>query len=337
MTFRNPELAALAPLMVLVFALALSRHWHRVRKLQQAYDAGALGRLLPRPVASFPRARFACLVLAGAAVGLAAAGPIWVAPGEEPTPPLDLALVVDLSLSMGAADAAPSRIARARTVVARLTEELPSARLSLITFAGWPYVLVPPTDDASIVRYFADSLRVELVRERDRGSQLGEALWMAQTTLDARSREDARRAILVVSDGGVEAQADVAATAADLASSGIEIWTAGIGSREGAVIFAGGEPVLEGGEPVTAAFDTDLLRAVAEAGGGSYRDVTDDSGLDGLAESLRELSGDASADAQAPLDATFILVLFAIPLLLWDGASDAGRVLTLGRKRDLRS
>jgi Ca-activated chloride channel family protein len=248
-----------------------------------------------------------------------------------------LALVVDLSLSMGATDAPPSRIARAREVVDRLTEELPSVRFSLVTFAGWPYTLVPPTDDAGIVRYFADSLRVELVRERDWGSSLGEALYLAGETVSARSRPDARRALLVLSDGDVQDVASVEGVAAELAGGGLEIWTAGIGSEEGAAIFAGSEPILEGGAPVVATLNAEVLRSVAEAGGGSYEDVTSEAGLDALVANLRELSGDARRDAAPPIDATFLLTLLAIPLLLWDGAADAGRGAMVALRGSVRA
>lgn len=332
MTLRNPELAALAPLMALLFALALGAHWRRMRRLARAFDAPALRRLFPMTLDRFPRARLVCLLVAGLAVGLAAAGPVRVG-RDAPTPPLDLALVVDLSLSMGATDAPPSRIARARDLIDRLTEELPSVRFSLVTFAAWPLELVPPTDDAGIVRYFTDSLHVELVREPDRGSALGEALYLAGETLAERPRPDARRAVLVISDGGVQDAASVKDVVARLAADEIEIWTAGIGSRQGAAILAGSHPILDGGEPVVATLDASLLRGVAAAGGGRYQDVTEEPGLEALVASLRELSGDARADASSPIDASFLLTLLAVPLLLWDGAADAGRAIALPRRR----
>ncbi|MBM4183952.1 MAG: VWA domain-containing protein [Gemmatimonadetes bacterium] len=332
MTLRYPELAALAPFMALVLALALGTQWRRRKRLAQAYDTLATGRLLPSTPNRYPRARLACLVTAGLAVGLASAGPAWVDSDDSPPPPLDLALVVDLSLSMGATDALPSRIARARDVVVRLTEELPSARFSLVTFAGWPYALLPATDDANLVRYFTDSLRVELVRELDRGSALGEALYLASATAEARARPDARRVVLVLSDGDVQDETSVADVASELSAAGVEIWAAGIGSERGATVFAGTEPVMDGDTPVVAAMNADLLRALADAGGGTYEDGTDEGGLEALVAEMQAISGDARGSGP-PVDATFLLVLLAVPLLLWDGAADAGRgTIALGPK-----
>jgi hypothetical protein len=54
------------------------------------------------------------------------------------------AIVVDVSVSMGAKDIEPTRIQRARDVIVRLSKEVPRARLSLVLLGDWPYTLVPP-------------------------------------------------------------------------------------------------------------------------------------------------------------------------------------------------
>src|SRR5690606_11833556 len=141
--------------------LALGARWRRLRAFARAYDVPALRRLLPVAPERFPTARLLALVVAAAAIGLAAAGPVPARPpSPEPQAPLDVAIAVDLSLSMGAMDVPPSRLARAREVIDTLTRALPSVRFSVVVFAGWPYTLVPPTDDPAVVRWFADALSV---------------------------------------------------------------------------------------------------------------------------------------------------------------------------------
>ena len=332
MTFDRPDLLPLAPLAALLFALALGAHWHRLRRLTEAYQAPALRRLLPVRPGHFPTARLLCVVASGLAIGLAAAGPAWSAGNEgDPLPPLDVAIVVDLSLSMSAADVAPTRVTRAREVIARLTDELPSVRFSLVSFAGWAYPMVPPTDDPTVVRYFAQSLGVELVQPLDRGSSLADALLVARGTLEARPRPDARRAVLLLSDGDVRDGDLAVAGAADLANDGFEVWAAAIGWDAGAPLFLDGAPLLDQGAPVVAGLNEPLLRSLADAGGGEFENVTDEGGLEALVTSLRELSGDDREAASPPLDAAFLLVLLAVPLLLWDGAVDAGRWVRAGR------
>jgi Ca-activated chloride channel family protein len=328
--FERPELLALAPLAAILFAFTVGAHWRRLRRLATAYELTALRRLLPTDPGRFPTQRFLCLVCAGALLGLAAAGPIlWDPEPPEPATPLDVAIAVDLSLSMNAADESGSRIERAREAIDRLTEELPSVRFSLVVFAGWPYVLVPPTDDPDVIRYFIDSLQPEVVQEVDWGNSLGSTLELAGSALESRPSEDGRQAILVISDGDVFEEEDVLVrAAADAAARGFAVWVAGLGSEEGSPISVAGEPVLDPvGRAVRTSQNADLLRATAEAGQGRYEDITEDGGLDSLVDDLRDLSGDSREGPAEPFDTTALFALLAIPLLLWEGVVDARRGL----------
>ena len=328
MIFERPELLALAPLAAILFAFTVGAHWRRLRTLATAYELTALRRLLPTSPGRFPTRRFLCLVSAGALLGLAAAGPVlWDPEPPEPVPPLDIAITVDLSLSMNAAGETGSRIERARWAIDRLTEEVPSVRFSLVVFAGWPYILVPPTDDPDVIRYFVDSLQPEVVPEPDRGSSLGSALELAGRALETRPSEDGRQAILVLSDGDVFEDEDVLLrAAADAAARGFEVWIGGLGSEQGSPISIAGEPALDpAGRAVRTIQNADLLRAMAEASQGRYEDITEDEGLDALVDDMRDLSGDSREGPAEPFDTTALFALLAIPLLLWEGVVDARR------------
>ena len=333
MIFERPELLALAPLAAILFAFTVGAHWRRLRRLATAYELTALRRLLPTSPGRFPTQRFLCLVGAGALLGLAAAGPVlWDPEPTDPMPPLDVAIAVDLSLSMNATGGTGSRIARAREVINRLTEELPSVRFTLVVFAGWPYMLVPPTDDPDVIRYFVDSLQPEVVQEQDRGNSLGSALELAGRALETRPSEDGRQAILVISDGDVYEDEDVLVrAAADAAARGFEVWIAGVGSEAASPMSIAGEPVLDAvGRAVRTSQNADLLSAMAAAGQGRYEDITQDEGLDSLVDDLRELSGDSREGPAEPFDTTALFALLAIPLLLWEGVVDARRGVIRG-------
>ena len=345
MIFERPELLALAPLVAILFAFTVGAHWRRLRRLATAYELTALRRLLPTSPGRFPTQRFLCLVGAGALLGLAAAGPVlWDPEPPAPVPPLDVAIAVDLSLSMNAAGETGnpgdpgnagdprSRMERAREAIDRLTEELPSVRFSLVVFAGWPYMLVPPTDDPSVIRYFVDSLEPEVVQEPDRGSSLGSTLELAGRALKSRPSEDGRQAMLVISDGDVfEDEQVLVSAAADAAARGFEVWIAGLGSEEGSPISIAGEPVLDAaGRAVRTSQNADLLSAMAQAGQGRYEDITEDEGLDSLVDELRDLSGDSREGPAGPFDTTALFALLAIPLLLWEGVVDARRGVSGG-------
>lgn len=329
MTFVHPELLLWGPAAAFALSFALLVQWRRLSRLGRSYDGPAVGRLVSRPLQGFPTQRMVCLVVACLTLGTAAASPRPTVPEPpEPPPPLDIAVAVDVSLSMSATDVEPSRIERARVVVEALTEALPSARIVLILFADWPYTLVPPTDDPAIVRYFAHSLSADLVLDRDQGTSLSATLAHAREALDARPRAGARRAILVLSDGeGHEDVGTVLEAARSASSDEVPIWTAGIGTPGGAQLDAETGPFLDqGGSPVIARLDEGLLREIATAGRGEYRDVSDDRGLRDLLADLGTLDTPAEGGEGTPLDASFWLTLLALPLLLWEGGLDAGRV-----------
>ncbi|HSH76793.1 MAG TPA: VWA domain-containing protein, partial [Longimicrobiales bacterium] len=203
MILTRPEWVLSAPLVAALLTIALLAQRRRLQRLARSYTDEATRRLVPLDPGRFPTIRMACLLLASLAIGLAAAGPAPVArePAEPPAP-LDLAIAVDVSLSMTAPDVEPTRLGRAREIGAAVSEAIPSARVTLVVFADWPYTLVPPTDDPAVVQHFARSLAPDVVLERDQGTSLAGALLTARRALDARPRSRARRVVLVLSDGG---------------------------------------------------------------------------------------------------------------------------------------
>ncbi len=328
MTPARPELLSFAPLAVALLSLAVVLQWKRGHRLERAFDGAALFRLFPSRARRFPAARLACLVLAATAIALGAVGLVPRAP--EPAPPpvaLDLAVAVDVSASMGATDTDPSRVARAREVVAGLSEALPGVRTVLVVYADWPYTLVPPTDDPSVVRYFADALAADLVLDRDQGTSLSAAVAHAREALASRPRDGARRVIVVVTDGGAHDDASaVLAEAAEATEDGVEIWTAGLGSPRGAELESPTGPLLDmAGMPVVTRLDEELLRQVASAGRGRYERVDDERGRRALVNGLQGAAGAPASDGPVPRDVTVFLALLALPLLLLEGVLDSGR------------
>jgi len=317
-TFSHPGFLAAAPFVMLLLLLALLAQRRRLRRLAQAYGDTAIARLVPVDAHRFPTARLACLMIAALAICLAASAPgVITSRASISATPLQIAIAVDVSVSMSATDIAPSRIQRARDVVIRLSKEVPQARLSLDLFGDWPYTLVGPTDDPSVVSYFSGSLTEALISglassirtsSGDHGASLLAAIAHARAALDSRPTAGATKVILVISDGAIPDNAEeMVSSVAAVAGKGVVVWTAGIGTR------------------------FDLLEAVARAGGGVYEDVGNDRGLRALVSGLRRLDGVSGPEDVAPARITFWLGLLAISVLLWEGGADVGKRLALGR------
>ena len=336
MIFARPELLTVAFMAALILALSVTSRWRRRRKLADAYGGvSTASRLSGEDLGRYPAARLACLIGAAVVLTFSAAGPARD-DGEavEPPPPVDLVVVVDLSLSMSATDVGEGRIARAKRVIEQLTSAAPFDRIALSLFADWPYGLVPLTDDPNVVDFFAPWVAPELVGRRDQGTSLATAVSQAARTLEARNRPDARQIILLMTDGEAHGQDDaILDSIAASVGQGFVVWTAGIGSPNGAPLMAAGADGLPGetpmrddaGAPVIAHYDEALLRDMAAVGAGRFFDVSDQAGVRALLRGLQDVSGLVDREAPGPKSPTPWLPLLAFPLLLWDAVSDSGR------------
>ena len=336
-TFSRPELLALVPIVVLLLSLALAAQARRHRKLADAFGgAAAARRLTSRDLYSFPHRRLACLIGAGVAMSLAAAGPyVDLGATLDPTQPVDLVIAVDLSLSMTGTDVRPSRLERAKSVIRELTESMPNERLGLTVFADWPYSVLPMTDDPALIRFFTEPLTPDLVADRDQGTSLALVVTHARELLETRRRPEAQQVILLITDGeGHEDEAEILDAVAAAVAAGVRVWTAGVGTSGGSELSTLDPdpiPVLgDDGEPVVSRLNEDLLRRIASAGGGGYRNVSGGAGLRSLLGVFRRANTESTPGGEA-VGAALWLILLAIPLLLVEGRMDAAGIVEFPR------
>src|SRR5258706_82117 len=194
MTFDAPVVLALAPLIggAVWFAAAWARRV-RIRRaalwsqetVRQAVAAGRLG-----PTA---------LAVAAFLGVVALAGPRW---GEErivaETRGLSVVIAVDISRSMLAEDATPSRLRRAVREARRLVQDLDGDRVGLIAFAGSSYILSPLSIDGSALTLYLDALDPDMASQG--GTGLAPALRQGAELLQASS-DLADRVLVVFTDG----------------------------------------------------------------------------------------------------------------------------------------
>lgn len=194
---------------------------------------------------------------------------------------IDLVLCLDLSRSMAAQDARPSRLVAARTELEALVERASNDRIGLVAFAGDARLVAAPTTDS---RALLESLRA-LGTDADLmgGTDLGAALEMAGDALRSKlggegsaqasgSRGSRPAAIVLVTDGEDHGGRG-RAVAGRLAELGVPVHVIGVGSERGAKIptFDGAGFVTDrsGAEVVTALDRASLDELVSAAAGGS--------------------------------------------------------------------
>ena len=304
--FIRPGWLLLLPLVVL-----LPWAWRRSRRAAGDWSRVCDPHLLrwlsvDRTGAEAPGDRRWVAGLALLVVILALAGPSWQKLPDISYSARDARVVVlDLSRSMLAEDLRPDRLTRARFRLADLLAQTEEGQVGLVSYAGDAYVVSPLTSDMNTIANLLPALQPDIMPVA--GSRADLALEMAASLL-ARSGQPGGQ-VLLVTDGADER---AAARARQLRDDGIVTSVLATGTPKGAPIPSGGGFVSDrSGNVVIARLDRAALRAVADAGGGSYTEL-----------------GSASADAElwaAPGEAGFALRDDA----LGDRWKDAGPWLVL--------
>ncbi len=229
--------------------------------------------LVARPARWRRVTRLALLVVAGGAMAAALLQPQM---GERfvatPRVGAEIMIALDVSRSMLADDAAPSRLERAKAEVRDLLAYLRDDHVGLIAFAGRASVLSPMTPDKSFLRLALDGAGPHSVPRG--GTKLAESIRRAVTGFGEPG--PSQRALILITDGEDHDSFAVDAARA-AAEAGIKIIAIGFGDEGGSPIFVrdpesgAREQVRDGdGRPVISRLNGDLLRELALATDGAY-------------------------------------------------------------------
>jgi Ca-activated chloride channel homolog len=336
MSFARPDLLPLIFIVPLLLAGAVWLYARRRERIARAFsDPHLLARLGGADLLRFPMPRLVLLVLAGASLGAAAAGPRWgYRTGEGQSLSLNVVVATDISKSMLVPDVEPNRLERARLFARRMLRELPGDRFGLVVFAGRAYILSPLTSDHSALGLYLDALDPEMVSQG--GSSLAAAIAQATDLVRGSETAGGERAVVLLSDGealeevgGVEAAADRAARA------GVRFITIGVGTPDGDRIPdidpSTGQVVGfkrdESGQIVISRLDENLLRSVAERTGGRYVRMDDAAALARVIDELQGMQreeGDSTQRVEPrerfALFAALALIMLGLDMLLYGGA-----------------
>lgn len=182
----------------------------------------------------------------------------------------DVMVVLDVSKSMLAEDAAPNRLARAKVEIEKMVRQLPGHRVGLIAFAGRAATLCPLTPDHA---FFNLVLRGVDTRSVSRGgTRIGDALRAATRAFPTGP---GAKLVVLITDGEDHESFPLDA-AKEAAAAGVHVIAVGIGSEEGGQIqltdpATGARTVLlHDGQPVVSRVDGETLRQMALTTEGAY-------------------------------------------------------------------
>jgi Ca-activated chloride channel homolog len=249
---------------------------------------------------------------------IALAGPRWSFREIETfSKDQTLVILLDLSESMNAKDAKPSRLIRAKQKIEDLLKRAKGVKIGLIAFAADPHMITPITEDKETILHMLPSISTDLIYIQ--GSRLSNALEMASNMLEAEPGSN--KAIVVVSDGGIEDE-NVIPKAKQLANKGITIHTIGVGTFEGIPLTdKEGNVVKINGSSVLSRLEKEKLEEISKIGKGHYFEAH----YSNLNETtiLSELEEKAQAIEKIGTknrfwDEHFYLMIFpALPIILW--------------------
>ncbi|MDK2842936.1 MAG: Ca-activated chloride channel [Anaerophaga sp.] len=317
--FEHPEyLYLLLIIPVLAFMQLVFQH-QRKKKLKKFGNIELISHLMPDVSFVRPAVKFYLLLLALTTLIITIASPQFGTKLETvKRKGIEVIIALDVSNSMNATDVEPSRLARAKLAIERLTDRLVNDRIGLIVFAGEAYVQLPITTDYASAKLFLSNIDTNIVPTQ--GTAIGSAIRLATNSFS--QQKDINRAIVVITDGENHEDNAIAA-AKEAKEKGIKVYTVGMGSPEGAPI-----PVSPNnpnsfmkdndGNVVITKMNAALLKEIAEVADGKYIAANNiRAGINDLIDELGELEkSEIESKVYTEYDSKFQYPLALVILIL---------------------
>jgi Ca-activated chloride channel family protein len=253
---------------------------------------------------------------------------------------IETIIAMDISNSMRAEDIVPSRLDRSKMMVENLVDHFTNDKIGLIVFAGDAFVQLPITSDYVSAKMFLSSIDPSMIASQ--GTDIATAVNMAANSFT--QEEGIGKAIIVITDG--EDHEGGAIEAAEQArKKGMRVFVLGVGSKNGAPIpIPGTGDYMKDntGNTVMSSLNEDMCRQVAEAGGGAYIHVENNSAaqqqldneLDKLSKKETSTTVYSDFDEQFQAFGLLALLLLIIEICVFDRRNPLLKNLSLfGSKR----
>lgn len=273
--FGRPGLLALCAVGLVVASLGVAAALRRRARVRDVLTHRLMDRLAPGVSAVRPALQAGVSGLGLLLLGVALAQPQCGGKAElVKRQGIDVVVALDASKSMLARDVQPSRLARAKLELTTLLDELKGDRVGIVAFAGEAHIQCPLTSDYAAAKLFLRAVTPEDMPQG--GTNIGDALALAQRMLTTADRGAKDRAVVLLTDGE-DLTGEVAAATAALKAAGIKVLAVGIGSAEGEPIprFDRSGAFLDyvrdrDGSTVISRLDGAGLERIAEETGGEY-------------------------------------------------------------------
>ena len=321
--FEEPTYLYLLLLLPFLAAFYLYSNYRRRKAIRKFGDPVLMAQLMPDVSKYRPDVKF---WLVFAAIGLFAvllARPQFGSKLETvKRQGVEVMIALDISNSMLAQDVQPSRLEKAKRLVAQLVDKMENDKVGMIVFAGDAFTQLPITSDYISAKMFLESINPSLISKQ--GTAIGAAINLA--TRSFTPQEGVGRAVIVITDGeNHEGGAVEAAKAA--AEKGIQVSVLGVGMPDGAPIPVEGTNDFRrdrDGNVVVTRLNEQMCQEIAEAGNGMYIRVDNTNSAEKvLNNEIAKLSkADVESQVYTEFDEQFqalawlVLILLVVEMLI---------------------
>ena len=328
--FEEPTYLYLLLLLPFLAAFYLYSNYRRRKAIRKIGDPVLMAQLMPDVSKYRPDVKF---WLVFAAIGLFAvllARPQFGSKLETvKRQGVEVMIALDISNSMLAQDVQPSRLEKAKRLVAQLVDKMENDKVGMIVFAGDAFTQLPITSDYISAKMFLESINPSLISKQ--GTAIGAAINLA--TRSFTPQEGVGRAVIVITDGeNHEGGAVEAAKAA--AEKGIQVSVLGVGMPDGAPIPVEGTNDFRrdrDGNVVVTRLNEQMCQEIAQAGDGIYVRVDNSNAAQKvIAQEINKMAkADVETQVYTEFNEQFQAVAWIILLLL------LAEMLILERKNPL--
>lgn len=267
--FEEPSYLYFLLLLPLLLVFYLYSNYHRRKAIRKFGDPELLKQLMPAASKYRPDVKFFLVLVAIGLFAVLLARPQFGSKLETvKRQGVEVIIALDISNSMLAEDVQPSRLQKAKRLVAQLVDKMQNDKVGMIVFAGDAFTQLPITSDYISAKMFLETIDPSLISKQ--GTAIGAAINLA--TRSFTPQEGVGRTIIVITDGENH-EGGVIEAARAAVEKGIQVNVLGVGMPEGAPI-----PIMgtndyrrdRDGNVVVTCLNEQMCQEIAKTGNGIY-------------------------------------------------------------------
>lgn len=341
--FEDPKYLYLLVIVVFLAAIRLITYRNQKLRLRKFGDPSLVGQLMPLVSRWRPGIKFWLLEIALALLIVMLARPQFgKSISQQQKAGIETVIAIDVSNSMLAVDKATdgqlSRMDRAKMIVGKLIDKFTNDRVGLVVFAGDAFIQLPVTSDFVSAKMFLNNISTSMVRNQ--GTDLAAAI--RTSNMCFTQREHVGKAIILITDGE-DHEGEAVEAAKEAREAGRNIYVLGIGSPKGTLVpnpdpRQGGYMIDNTGQQVMSRLNEEMCRELAQAGGGAYIHVENNSTAQKQLEEALDKLEKAESTVYSDFDEQFqavgllALLLLIIEVIILDRRNPAMKNLKLFKR-----